>query len=45
VVTDIALVSSLSSGDVVYAVELQLDAVPDLPLRWGMTVSVDINTN
>jgi len=45
VVTDIALVSSLSSGDVVYAVELQLDAVPDLPLRWGMTVSVDIDTN
>ncbi len=44
-VTDIALVSTLSSGDVVYAVELQLDAAPDLPLRWGMTVSVDIDTN
>lgn len=45
VVTDVALVSSLSSGDVVYAVEIQLDDAPDLPLRWGMTVSVDIDTN
>ena len=44
-VTDVALVSSLSSGDVVYAVEIQLDAASDLPLRWGMTVSVDIDAN
>lgn len=43
VVKDVALVSSLSSGDVVYAVEVQLDAAPDLPLRWGMTVAVDID--
>jgi HlyD family secretion protein len=45
VVTDVALVSSLSSGDVVYAVEVQLDEAPDLPLRWGMTVAVDIDTS
>ncbi|MCA9927975.1 MAG: efflux RND transporter periplasmic adaptor subunit [Anaerolineales bacterium] len=44
-VTNVALVSSLSSGDVVYAVEIELDSAPDLPLRWGMTVSVDINAN
>ncbi|MCP5097214.1 MAG: HlyD family efflux transporter periplasmic adaptor subunit [Chloroflexi bacterium] len=41
-VTDVALVSSISRGDVVYEVTVQLGAAPDLPLRWGMTVFTDI---
>lgn len=43
IVTEVALVSSLSRGDVVYDVTIQLDEAPDLPLRWGMTVFVDID--
>lgn len=42
-VTEVALVSSLSRGDVVYEVTIQLDAAPALPLRWGMTVFADID--
>jgi HlyD family secretion protein len=45
VVTNVALVSSISRGDIVYEVTMQLDAAPDLPLRWGMTVFVDIDIN
>lgn len=44
-VEDIALVSSLSRGDVVYEVTLRLNGRSDLPLRWGMTAFVDIDTN
>ncbi len=43
-VTDVALVAGLSRGDVVYEVTLDLDAAPDLPLRWGMTAVVDIES-
>ena len=38
-VTEIAAVSTLTRGDVTYPVTVRLDA-SDLPLRWGMTVSV-----
>lgn len=43
-VSQVSLVSDLSRGDVVYEVTLRLDAAPDLPLRWGMTVFVDVET-
>ncbi|MCP4428705.1 MAG: HlyD family efflux transporter periplasmic adaptor subunit [Chloroflexi bacterium] len=40
-VTEIATVSTLTRGDVTYAVTVQLDA-NTLPLRWGMTAFVDV---
>jgi hypothetical protein len=40
----VALVASLARGDVVYEVTVALDAAPDLPLRWGMTAVVDIES-
>jgi HlyD family secretion protein len=43
-VTDIARVASLTQGDVTYQVQITLDADHDLPLRWGMTAFVDIET-
>lgn len=42
-VTKIDAVSTLSQGDVVYAVTIQLEDTADLPLRWGMTVFVDVD--
>ena len=42
-VTDIASVSRLNIGDVTYPVTVTLDDT-NLPLRWGMTVEVDIDT-
>jgi HlyD family secretion protein len=42
-VTDIAPVSRLNIGDVTYPVTVTLEDT-DLPLRWGMTVEVDIDT-
>ncbi len=41
-VTNIATVSAESRGDIVYVVTINLDE-NDLPLRWGMTVFVDID--
>lgn len=43
-VTDIATVSQLVRGDVVYEVTIELDAAQAeaLPLRWGMTVFVNV---
>lgn len=43
-VTNVALLAGISRGDVVYEVTLDLDAAPDLPLRWGMTAVVDIES-
>lgn len=43
-VTDIDTVSTLTRGDVTYAVTIRLDDGGDLPLRWGMTVFVDVDT-
>lgn len=42
-VTDIASVSRVNIGDVIYPVTVSLDDT-DLPLRWGMTVEVEIDT-
>jgi hypothetical protein len=42
VVTNIAEMSSMALGDVVYQVTVQLEDAPDL-LRWGMTAFVDID--
>ena len=44
VVTDIAPVASLVRGDVTYQVTIEIDDDAGLPLRWGMTASVDIDT-
>lgn len=41
-VTKIGQTAALSQGDVVYQVTLALDPAPNLPLRWGMTVFVEV---
>ncbi len=41
-ITKIAAVSTLTRGDVTYAVTVELDA-NTLPLRWGMTAFVNVN--
>ena len=43
-VTDIASVATRDLGEVTYAVEISLDDVADLPIRWGMTAEVFIDT-
>jgi multidrug resistance efflux pump len=43
-VSDISRVSQLRRGDVIYVVTIDLEERPDLPLRWGMTAIVDIDT-
>jgi len=45
VVTDIAFVPSEDRGDVTYEVIITLDDMIELPLRWGMTAVVDIETD
>lgn len=45
VVSDIALVSEDFRGDTVYKVTISLDDPGDVPLRWGMTVFVTIDTD
>ena len=45
VVTDIAATASVVRGDVTYVVTIDLDDRPDLPLRWGMTVFVNIDVS
>ena len=42
-VEDIAAISSLTRGDVTYAVTIRLEDVSELPLRWGMTTFVDVD--
>ncbi len=42
VVVDIAGTSTLTRGDITYAVTISLDDTRSLPLRWGMTVFADI---
>lgn len=44
IVTDIATVSGEVRGDVVYKVTLALENETDLPIRWGMTAFVTIDT-
>ncbi len=43
-VTDIATVAAVVRGDVTYEVTIALDETGDLPLRWGMTAEVNIET-
>jgi multidrug resistance efflux pump len=43
-VSDIARQAQLRRGDVIYVVTIELEERPDLPLRWGMTAIVDIDT-
>ncbi len=48
-VTDIASIGRFEdefkqTGDILYEVTVRLDDTADLPLRWGMTAFVDINT-
>lgn len=42
-VSRIANTSQITRGDVTYEVTITLDDAPDLPLRWGMTVFVDVD--
>jgi len=41
-ITDIDSVATPSRGDVTYVVTIELGDTSDLPLRWGMTVFVDV---
>ena len=43
VVTEIAPRSETKRGDVTYTVTIELTNSDDLPVRWGMTVFVDID--
>jgi HlyD family secretion protein len=43
-VTAVALLPTVARGDVVYKVTIALLETADLPLRWGMTAFVDIET-
>jgi HlyD family secretion protein len=42
-IQDIDSVATPSRGDVTYAVTIQLEDTADLPLRWGMTVFVEVD--
>ncbi len=42
-VSQIATTSQLTRGDVTYEVTIALDDLQELPLRWGMTVFVDVD--
>jgi multidrug resistance efflux pump len=44
-VTNIAAMADLTLGDVVYEVTVQLEDLPDLPLRWGMTAFVEFDVD
>ena len=41
-VTDVALISAISQGDVVYEVTIDLVGTEGLPIRWGMTAFVNV---
>ncbi len=43
-VTDVALVAALSQGDIVYEVTVRLDETGRLPVRWGMTTFIEVDT-
>ena len=44
-VTNVASTSQLTRGDVTYEVTIALDDLQELPLRWGMTVFVDVDVD
>ena len=41
----ISKTASVVRGDVTYPVKIELEDTGELPLRWGMTVFVDIDVN
>ena len=44
-ITDIASASDVVRGDVTYKVTIDLGDNPDLPLRWGMTAFMTVDTS
>ncbi|MCA9980777.1 MAG: HlyD family efflux transporter periplasmic adaptor subunit, partial [Anaerolineales bacterium] len=44
-VSDIAEESAIVLGDVTYRVDIDIDDDQGLPLRWGMTAFVNVDTN
>ena len=44
-VSNVATTSQLTRGDVTYEVTIALDDLKDLPLRWGMTVFVNVDVD
>ena len=42
-VTEIATMSTYALGEVVYQVTVELEETAELPLRWGMTASIDLD--
>jgi HlyD family secretion protein len=44
-VSNIGTTSQLTRGDVTYEVTIALDDLKDLPLRWGMTVFVNVDVD
>ena len=44
-IQDISSVSDLVLGDVTYVVTIELDETNDLPLRWGMTSFISVDTD
>ncbi|MEM8858512.1 MAG: biotin/lipoyl-binding protein [Chloroflexota bacterium] len=42
-VTEVALISAISQGDVVYEVTISLEDPDGLPIRWGMTAFVNVD--
>ena len=44
-VSNIGTTSQLTRGDVTYEVTISLDDLKDLPLRWGMTVFVNVDVD
>lgn len=42
-VSDVALMSAISQGDVVYEVTIDLTGTDGLPIRWGMTAFVNVD--
>jgi multidrug resistance efflux pump len=44
-IAEISETSALVQGDVTYIVTIDLEPRPDLPLRWGMTVFVNIDVS
>ena len=41
-VTDVALISAIAQGDVVYEVSIDLVDTEGLPIRWGMTAFINV---
>jgi multidrug resistance efflux pump len=44
-VVGISRVGVLARGDITYVATIELEDTADLPLRWGMSVIVDVETD